>query len=71
MIEKITLFYLKRTGKVKCFCTGEQSMEYFADEKEEMALIMDFIIIDYDEFVIKNYDYYKVIEGNLIFDKVL
>ncbi len=71
MIEKITLFYLKRTGKVKCFCTGEQSMEYFADEKEDMALIMDFIIIDYDEFVIKNYDYYKVIEGNLIFDKVL
>ncbi|MFQ9247398.1 MAG: hypothetical protein ACLR3R_08570 [Clostridium paraputrificum] len=46
-------------------------MEYFADEKEDMALIMDFIIIDYDEFVIKNYDYYKVIEGNLIFDKVL
>lgn len=71
MIEKITLFYLKRTGKVKCFCTGEQSMEYFADEKEDMALIMDFIIIDYDEFIIKNYDYYKVIEGNLIFDKVL
>ena len=71
MIEKITLFYLKRTGKVKCFCTGEQSMEYFADEKEDIALIMDFIIIDYDEFVIKNYDYYKVIEGNLIFDKVL
>ncbi|MDU6047118.1 hypothetical protein [Clostridium sp.] len=71
MIEKITLFYLKRTGKVKCFCTGEQSMEYFADEKEDMALIMDFIVIDYDEFVIKNYDYYKVIEGNLIFDKVL
>ncbi|MFR4997511.1 MAG: hypothetical protein ACLUDK_09875 [Clostridium paraputrificum] len=71
MIEKITLFYLKRTGKVKCFCTGEQSMEYFADEKEDMELIMDFIIIDYDEFIIKNYDYYKVIEGNLIFDKVL
>lgn len=70
-MEKLTLFYLKRTGKVKGFCTGEQSMEYFADEREDMELITDFIIIDYDEFIIKNYDYYKVIEGNLIFDKVL
>ncbi|WP_332856810.1 hypothetical protein [Clostridium paraputrificum] len=70
-MEKLTLFYLKRTGKVKGFCTGEQSMDYFADEKEDMELIMDFIIVDYDEFIIKNYNYYKVIERELIFDKVL
>ena len=69
MIDKMTVFYLKRSGKVKCLCTGKQSMEYFGDEKEEIEIIMDFIIIDYDEFVIKNYDCYKVINGELIFDK--
>ena len=44
MEEKLTVFYLKRTGKVRCFCTGEQSMDYFADEKEDMELIVDFIL---------------------------
>lgn len=71
MGEKLTLFYFKRTGKVKCFCTGEQSMEYFADDKEDMELIMDFIIVEYDEFIVKNYNYYKVLNGKLIFDKSL
>lgn len=71
MGEKLTLFYSKRTGKVKCFCTGEQSMEYFADDKEDMELIMDFIVVEYDEFIVKNYNYYKVLNGELIFDKSL
>ena len=71
MEEKLTVFYLKRTGKVRCFCTGEQSMDYFADEKEDMELIVEFIIVDYDEFIVKNYNYYKVVEGKLIFDKTL
>lgn len=71
MGEKLTLFYSKRTGKVKCFCTGKQSMEYFADDKEDMEIIMDFIIIEYDEFIVKNYNYYKVLNGELIFDKSL
>ena len=69
MVDKMTVFYLKRSGKVKCLCTGEQSMEYFGDEKEEIEIIMDFIIVDYDDFVIKNYDCYKVIDEKLIFYK--
>ena len=65
--EKMTLFYLKRTGAIKGFCTGVQSMDFYGDEKQDYELIMDCIVIPYNEFLIDNRQYFKVINGELVF----
>lgn len=69
MADKLTLFYMKRTGDVKAFCTGEQSMKFYGEYAEDYGLIMDYIVVDFDQFIIDNREYYKVINGELVFTK--
>lgn len=69
MPEKMTLFYMKRTGRVKGYCTGEQTMAFYGEDEEDYSEIMDYIQVDYDQFVIANRDYYKVVNGGLVFMK--
>lgn len=69
MPEKMTLYYMKRTGKVKGYCTGEQTMAFYGDDEEDYSEIMDFIHIKYDPFIIENREYYRVEKGELIFIK--
>lgn len=69
MPNKLTLFYMKRTGKIKAFCTGEQSMNFYGDEKEDYEGIIDFIVVPYDPFIITNRDYYLVKDNKLIFTR--
>ena len=71
MDEFLTLFYMKRTGKVKGFCTGKQSMDYFADERKDYEKIMNFIVVKYDKFIMDNYQYFEVHNGELQFKKEL
>lgn len=69
MPDKLTLFYMKRTGEIKAFCTGEQNMNFYGDEKEDYEEIIDFIVIPYDPFIITNRDYYLVKDNKLIFTR--
>lgn len=69
MPEKMTLYYMKRTGKVKGYCTGEQTMAFYGDDEEDYSEIMNFIHVPYDSFIIENREYYKVENGELIFMK--
>ncbi|MEH7490826.1 hypothetical protein [Neobacillus niacini] len=64
-MEKLTIFFNKRTGTIKSYCTGVQSMDFFGDEQEDYSLIFDFILVDYDPFVIQNIDNFQVIDRNL------
>ena len=48
MFDKLTLFYNRRTGDIKEYCTGEQDMSWFGDEKQDYEIIFDYLIIDYD-----------------------
>lgn len=52
--NKLTLFYLKDTGEIKYFCTGEQDMNYFGSYKEEKSKTIDFIIILHNKDVVTN-----------------
>lgn len=65
MFEKITLFYSKSTSKIKLYCTGEQSMDYFGEDKEDYNY--DFIIVDYDIFILNNLESFKVEDGKLVY----
>lgn len=69
MPDKMTLYYLKHSGKVKGYCTGEQTMSIYGADADEYSIIMDYIQVPYDEFIINNRDYYRVIDGELVFSK--
>ncbi len=69
MEDKLTLFYMKRTGAVIAFCTGVQDMSFYGEYQEDYASIMDFIIVEFDQFIIDNRHYYKVENGELIFTR--
>lgn len=64
-MDKITIFYNKRSGIIKEACSGEQNMSYFGVEQEDYEKIFDFLIVEYDEFVFKNLGSLEVIEGRL------
>lgn len=66
MFDKITLFYSKNTNKIKLYCTGEQTMDYFGEDKEDYNY--DFIVVKYDDFIVNNLDKFKVVNGELNFD---
>ena len=69
MEEILTIFYNKRTKRVKLFCSGKQTLDVYGDEKEDYEGIIDFIYVPYDPFITANKDYYKVENGKLILDR--
>lgn len=73
MFDKVTLFYSKNTNKIKLYCTGEQSMDYFGEDKDDYNY--DFITIsDLDvpfgniQFLLNNLSMFTVANGSLNFE---
>lgn len=64
-MNKLTIFYNKRTGSIKELCSGEQTMDWFGEEKEDYEQIFDLVVVEYDEYVLQNIHQFKVIDGNL------
>lgn len=65
MFDKLTIFYSLNTKKPKIYCTGEQSMDYFGEDKDDFNY--GFIVIDYDEFIINNFNNFVVENNTLVF----
>lgn len=63
--DKLTLFYNKRTGEIKELCSGAQNMDWFGEEKQDYMLIFDFIVIDYDAYILNNSHQFYVSDGNV------
>lgn len=64
---KMTLFYSKRTGVIWNFCGGEQGFETFEEEKrEDFKMILDKLIVPFDEDVISNTSLYKIENGEIV-----
>ena len=64
-MESLTIFYNKRTGTIKEICGGEQTMDWFGAEKQDYGLILDYVIVDFDQFIITNFHNLNVIDGEL------
>lgn len=63
MREKMTIFFQKNTGNIKCVADWETSIEdYFVEEGDKLdyALIWDTLIIDYNDSIFNNYSLFKV-----------
>lgn len=58
---------MKSTGAVIGFCSGEQTMAYYGEYEADYSLIMDYIIVPYDEFIITNRQYHYIENGKLVF----
>ena len=52
--SKMTIFYSKRTGEIQTFCTGVQDMSLFSKNEDDYKIIWDYVVVNYDNFVIKN-----------------
>lgn len=59
-MDKLTIFYNKRTGSIKELCGGVQDMNWFGDEKEDYEQIFSYIVVDFDDYVISNVDKFTV-----------
>lgn len=65
--EKMTIFYQKNTGNIKCVADWETSIEdYFVEEGDisDYSLIWDTVIIDYNETIFNNYNIFKINSEN-------
>lgn len=61
--EKMTIFYQKSTGAIKCVTDWETCIEdYFVEEadKQDYSLIWDYIVMDYNDSIFNNYSLFKI-----------
>lgn len=67
MPTKMTIFFQKNTGNIKCIADWETTInDYFVEEGDKLdyALIWDTLIIDYNETVFNNYAIFRVDSQN-------
>lgn len=63
--SKMTIFYNKRLGSIQAVVSGSQDMSYFGEEEEDFKQIYDYIVVDNDEYIIKNSYNFIVVNGEL------
>lgn len=66
MNNSMTLFYMKRTGDIVNKATGIQDMKFYSDFEEDYKLIIDFIVLPKDEYVLDNIERFKIIDKKII-----
>ena len=63
--KKMTIFYMKSDGSIVNFSTGIQNMDFYGEHKEDYEKIYDFIVVDFDDYVMNNLkDFYVNTEEN-------
>ncbi|WP_026887731.1 hypothetical protein [Clostridium beijerinckii] len=65
MNEKMTIFYRKSTGDLTDMAVGEQDMNAYGDLKADYELIYDFVVVDYDEYVMINKNLFYILDGKV------
>ena len=58
--DKMTLFYSKQTGDIKAYSAGVTDMGYFGDDRVDMEIIYDFVVVDLDNYVLDNINQFKI-----------
>lgn len=63
--SKMTIFYNKRLGSIQAIAGGTQDMSYFGEEEEDFKVIYDYMVVDNDEYIIKNLSNFIVVNRQL------
>ncbi|MGL4801859.1 MAG: hypothetical protein ACRC18_06310 [Cetobacterium sp.] len=61
---KMTLFYSLSTGKIKQYCTGVQTLDYFGEDKRDYNY--GYLVVDNDEFITRNLENFIVENGEVV-----
>lgn len=62
----MTLFYMKRTGEIIRYATGIQDMKYFGDYEQDYSIIIDYVVLEKDSYVLENIEKFNVIDNKLV-----
>ena len=63
--QTLTVYYNRRTGVIKELCGGEQDMTWFGEEQEDYELIFDYLVVEYEGYVLSNPHQFIVLDGEL------
>lgn len=58
--KSMTIYYYKRTGEIKNMAYGMLDMSFFGDYEDDYKLIVDYIVVDRDEFIFDRVRDFKV-----------
>ena len=58
--KSMTVFYYKRTGEIKNISYGINDMTFYGSHQEDYELIVDFVVVDRDEFVFDRIADFKI-----------
>ena len=58
--NSMTIYYFKRDGSIYSWCTGINDLSTFGNHKEDYGLILDYIILPLDRYVLENIKYFTV-----------
>ena len=58
--NSMTLFFYKRDGAIHSWCTGISDMRSFGAYAEDFALIIDYLILPLDRYILDNIKYFSI-----------
>ncbi|NRT88096.1 hypothetical protein [Clostridium beijerinckii] len=65
MGTKMTIFFRKSTGDLADIIQGEQTMDMYGELKTDYELIYSFVVVDFDEYVMKNSRLFCIVDGKV------
>jgi len=63
--NKMTIYYRKSNGDITGMCSCINDMGWYGKLKDDYCLTHDFIVIDLDEYVMKNLKLFKIDDKKL------
>ena len=58
--KSMTVFYFKRTGAIRNVGYGILDMSFYGEYEEDYSLIIDYVVVDRDEFVFDRIGDFKI-----------
>ena len=58
--KSMTIFYFKRTGEIRNVTYGIMDMSFYGNHREDYELIIDYIVVNRDEFIFDRIRDFKV-----------
>ncbi|AQS04798.1 hypothetical protein [Clostridium beijerinckii] len=65
MNKKMTVFFRKSNGDLTDIIQDEQNMSVYGDLQADYEMIYDFVVVDYDEYVMINKNLFCIVDGKL------
>jgi hypothetical protein len=58
--NSMTVYYFKRDGSIHSWCTGINDLSTFGNHKEDYELILGYLVLPIDRYVLDNIKYFSV-----------